>query len=134
MGEYIGSDLTPITRPLPCHVVLVMPPFGVDTAWAYGQFAGRKTFPEPPAFDRLIMEDPIPWEAFTNDFEAVVFPRHPELGEIKGRLLEEGAVWAGLSGSGSTVVGLFFGGPPLEDLQDQLPGNMLVTCRPVPIT
>ncbi|MCH8024949.1 MAG: 4-(cytidine 5'-diphospho)-2-C-methyl-D-erythritol kinase [Candidatus Marinimicrobia bacterium] len=107
LGEYIGSDLTPITRPLPYRVVLVMPPFSVDTAWAYGQFAGRQSFSPAPGFDQLILQDPIPWEAFTNDFEELVFPHHGELAEIKGQLLASGAVWAGLSGSGSAVVGLF---------------------------
>ncbi len=134
LGEYIGSDLTPITRPLAYRVVLVIPPFGVDTAWAYGQFAARKTFPEPPAFDRLITQDPIPWAAFTNDFEAVVFPEHGLLRTLKEGLLAAGAVWAGLSGSGSTVVGLFSGELPLGDLQDLLQGNQLISCRSVPIT
>lgn len=73
LGEYIGSDLTPITRPLPYRVVLVMPPLSVDTTWAYEQFAGRQSFAPAPGFDRLIRQDPIPWGAFTNDFEDVVF-------------------------------------------------------------
>ena len=131
LGEYIGSDLTPITRPLPYRVVLVMPPFSVDTAWAYGQFAGRQSFATAPGFDQLILQDPIPWEAFTNDFEELVFPHHGELAEIKGQLLASGAVWAGLSGSGSAVVGLFEKRLTIAELKDVFPDYRVITTTSI---
>ena len=42
-----------------------------------------------------------------NDFEQSVFPLHPEIAHIKKRLLDAGALYASMSGSGSTVFGLF---------------------------
>ena len=44
---------------------------------------------------------------FTNDFEEPVFTMLPHLAELKQRLYDAGALWAGMSGSGSTIVGAF---------------------------
>ena len=47
------------------------------------------------------------WFLFENDFERIVIPAYPEIGAIKQKLLELGARFASLSGSGSTVYGIF---------------------------
>jgi 4-diphosphocytidyl-2-C-methyl-D-erythritol kinase len=52
-------------------------------------------------------KSPIPFELFENDFEAIVVPTYPEIGEIKNSLRACGARFASLSGSGSTVFGIF---------------------------
>ncbi len=132
LGEGIGETLTPLATHIAHTILLVLPPFSVDTAWAYGQFAGRQSFPPAPGFDRLIMQDPIPWETFGNDFEELVFPHHGDLAEIKGRLLEAGAVYAGLSGSGSAVYGLFEEQQLDKRITEIFAPNLTVTCRMAP--
>ena len=58
-------------------------------------------------FRSLIGRKKTPFELFENDFEKIIFPAYPEIGRIKSLLLESGAWYASLSGSGSTVFGIF---------------------------
>ena len=58
-----------------------------------------------------IKPNPLPFDRKTNDFEATVFPHHPIIAAIKKRLLDAGAYYASMSGSGSTVYGLFKNDP-----------------------
>ena len=92
----IGDQLTPIDLDLKgTRIVLIKPEEGVSTKEAYSGIR-----PNPNPFDRK-----------TNDFEKTVFPLHPIIGEIKKRLLDAGAFYASMSGSGSTVFGLFKNDP-----------------------
>ena len=58
-------------------------------------------------FAGFLEEGDIPFELFENDFEAIVVPTYPEIGKIKEALHALGAGFASLSGSGSTVFGIF---------------------------
>ena len=87
-------------------LLLVHPPIFISTGWAYKQLdltINQKNFKLPVLFDK----QRIFWELFENQFEAVVFPTYPEVGRVKEELLQQGALYAGLSGSGSTVFGAF---------------------------
>ena len=93
----IGEQLRPISLDLSGQrILLIKPNEGVSTKEAY---AGIHLHPE--AEGRVLQGD------YTNDFEESVFPHHPAIAHIKKRLLEAGAVLASMSGSGSTVYGLF---------------------------
>ena len=87
---------------------MVAPDLHIDTKWAYGEFKNILDSPnEIVNFPGFIRKDIIPFELFENDFEAIVVPAYPEIGYIKKTLRAFGARYASLSGSGSTVFGIF---------------------------
>ncbi len=108
-AEGIGDILTPISLNLDgMRLVMIKPQCGVSTKEAYGGIKPKghaKWFREElQCKDSRIQE----WFSMaTNDFEETVCKIHPEITDIKQRLLDAGAVYAAMSGSGSTVFGLF---------------------------
>ncbi|MDH5235747.1 MAG: 4-(cytidine 5'-diphospho)-2-C-methyl-D-erythritol kinase [Gemmatimonadota bacterium] len=99
-------------RSLPAReVVLCVPPFGVETASAFAWMAeARKgaapSAPAPLTIDRLDRWDEVA-RLSANDLEGPVIARHPELGACLESLGTAGARIARMSGSGSTVFGVF---------------------------
>lgn len=110
-AEGIGDILTPIELDLKgTRIVLIKPDEGVSTKEAY---SGITKHPEVEGEIRKAVATmrqkctETYYSVFVNDFEKTVFPKHPIIGEIKKRLLDAGAFYASMSGSGSTVFGLF---------------------------
>ncbi len=110
-AEGIGDKLTPVDLDLNgIRIVLVKPEEGVSTREAYSgitthlEAAGqiKSFFCQNRSLRSFSGSSP-----FINDFEETVFPKHPVIGYIKKRLLDAGAFYACMSGSGSTVFGLF---------------------------
>ena len=126
-GTGRGDRLTafPITL-APASVLLVIPSFGVATADAYRWIDEDRAAPPPQVADVpgevVFMEARDAWAVVDlgNDFEPPVERRHPELARIRESLRRAGARIARLSGSGSTVFGLFERGmqEPLRDLPE----------------
>ncbi len=106
MATGIGDILSPIEVELQGKtLLLVKPDVSVPTAEAYSKVT-------PKASDNAltdIMKSPIgSWEnVLKNDFEPSVFAAHPELAEIKNVIYQSGAVYASMSGSGSSLFGIF---------------------------
>ena len=102
----IGDELTPINLSLKGKfIVLVKPDVFVSTKEAYAHI-------HPYAADtpllKAIAQPMEHWkDMVVNDFEASVFPLHPELPAIKQTLYDMGAIYAAMSGSGSTIFGIF---------------------------
>lgn len=115
IGVGRGDQLLKIPVPIPeAEVLLLVPPFGVSTKDAY-RWLDEARPPDPGRVPWRGDAWASPWEFLSsgNDFEPVVEKRHPELGEYRARLTSLGAKLARLSGSGSTVFGLFEGPVPL---------------------
>ena len=108
-AEGIGDKLSPISLDLSgLRLVMVKPNCGVSTREAY---AGIIRHPEVEGQIKAALTEGWSFDAMRplliNDFEQTVFPLHSEIAEIKQRLLHAGAVYAAMSGSGSTVFALF---------------------------
>ena len=108
VGEETGYKLTPISEKLDAAILLVLPSVSISTKWAYDQIKYKLNSQNSiPNFAHLMRNDFLSFKFFENDFEKIVIPAYPEIGSIKHRLLESGANFASLSGSGSTVFGIF---------------------------
>lgn len=86
-------------------IVLVKPDVFVSTKEAYAHVTPK--LPAIPLAEAIKLPIETWKEQIVNDFEQSVFPFHPELPAIKQTLYDMGAVYASMSGSGSTMYGIF---------------------------
>lgn len=109
-----GEIMTPISLPIAGLWLAVVKPIaeGVSTAEAYSGVKPKE--PKIPLEQRLQLPV-IEWQGvIKNDFESHIFLSHPTIKELKERLLDDGAIYASMSGSGSAVFGLFTERPELK--------------------
>lgn len=111
----IGNLFRPIPLSLKGYVLwLVKPDIFVSTREAFAHIT-----PHKPAIslEELIREPVERWrDRMVNDFEASVFPQHPRLAQLKENFYQQGALYAAMSGSGSSLFGLFAPGTTLPDV------------------
>jgi 4-diphosphocytidyl-2-C-methyl-D-erythritol kinase len=108
LGLGRGEEIYPLAD-LPRHwIVLLIPGFGVSTSEAYGWYDAERELSRAP---REAQHVPGPWPSraaqMINDLEAPIAAHHPEIDQMKAALKRAGAAAAAMSGSGSTVFGLF---------------------------
>ncbi|MDG1517308.1 MAG: 4-(cytidine 5'-diphospho)-2-C-methyl-D-erythritol kinase [Flavobacteriales bacterium] len=112
-AQGIGDQFTPIGLNLKGkHFVIIYPNIHVSTPEAYKYVKPRnlgKSIKE-------ILKQPIEsWKGvLKNDFEHSVFQQYPFIKEVKNELYSNGAIYASLSGSGSTVFGIFDKKPEIK--------------------
>jgi len=110
-----GEKLRRIRLPR-LSLLLCFPAYPVSTAWTYAELdrqrAAGLSLTRPVISPKILRaglrrnEPDTVAEQLSNSFEPAVFRRHPALGRAKELLLQQGALAASLSGSGSTVYGL----------------------------
>ncbi len=110
LAEGRGERLTSMPLWRARHLLLLKPNTGVSSGIAY---KGVKGYSEPhddalELIKAIEGDDPAEMRrALRNDLEAPVFALHPELRALKAELLEAGAMFSAMSGSGSTIFGVF---------------------------
>lgn len=108
LGLGRGDDIYPLADLPRTDVVIVRPKFGVATVEAYGWFDDEPRRPVRETGRRGLPQKWPEWATnLRNDLEPAVTRHHPTIARIKHALLDAGAVFAAMSGSGSAVFGLF---------------------------
>lgn len=124
----IGTEFTPVDLDLSgLTLVIVKPQTSVPTAEAY-----RHTTPAMPQtpIAEIIRQPVGEWSGrLKNDFEPSVFPAYPSISEIKARLNGMGAVYTSMSGSGSSVYGLFGDDILADTLTEAFAGSAVFTAK-----
>lgn len=100
-----GEKITPIELTLSSFKILIVNPgIHIHTGWAFNQISEYKC----QKLSEFIQQPISKWkDHITNDFENPVFEEYPEIKKIKDDLYQHGAVYASMSGTGSTIFGIF---------------------------
>jgi 4-diphosphocytidyl-2-C-methyl-D-erythritol kinase len=107
IGTSRGEVLKPVKLSLQGKfIVLVKPEIHVATEQAYAGVIPQKS---SLSIQKIVTETPLQkWKDFlVNDFEVSVFKTYPRIKEVKDKLYQLGATYASMSGSGSSVFGIF---------------------------
>jgi 4-diphosphocytidyl-2-C-methyl-D-erythritol kinase len=112
----VGDEFEPVKLDLSNYkIVLVMPDVQVSTAEAY---RGVKPAEVKTSLIELIQLPVASWKKYTkNDFEESIFKNHALIRGVKADLYQAGALFASMSGSGSSVFGIFDKTPDLSHLE-----------------
>lgn len=113
LAEGRGEILQPVSVLLPRYLALVNPGIHISTAEAYASVVPNEDL---PALSALLREPASEWKStVVNDFQRSATAKYPLIEKTIRQLYDLGAVYAAMSGSGSTVFGLFDKEPKLDD-------------------
>ncbi len=103
-----GEILNPVSLDLSAYRILIVhPAIHINTAWAFKNLP-LSSLKKEKNIAKIIRQPVSTWrDLLMNDFEAVIFKEYPTIAAIKDTLYANDAVYASMSGSGSTVYGIF---------------------------
>ena len=111
----IGEQLSTLRKLPRLWAVILYPGFPVPTAWVYRNLPTKLTKPPANTSINLFLRNADGLRRLlVNDLETVTLGRYAELTVLKRRLAEEGAIGALMTGTGSSVFGLFNSRPKAE--------------------
>jgi 4-diphosphocytidyl-2-C-methyl-D-erythritol kinase len=104
----IGERLTPLQKVPRFWLIILYPNLPVATAWVYNNLRAKLTKAIVNTSINLTLGNPARFrKLLVNDLETVTMGRYPRIGLLKEELVQQGAVGALMSGSGSSVFGVF---------------------------
>ncbi len=119
-------------------VILIYPNIHITTSWAYENYKDYKPWegPKKSSLNLTNTAKSVKFSAlltkqvfFDNNFEPLVFAEHPKIKGLREMLEKENAVFSRMSGSGSTVFGLFEKDRDLADLIQKFPECFIAVCE-----
>lgn len=133
IGRSRGESLTFFEYEIPHQIVVVSPNIHVSTPAAYGEL-DRDSTPRNMVDYKMILDkakdNPSLMRSMVfNEFEKPIFAKYPEIKEIKQKLYEQGAIFSLMSGSGSSVFGMFESGFDVEKLKSIFPNYKVIKAN-----
>lgn len=111
LAEGIGEKLTALPDAPHGYLVLIVPSFGISTAWAYARADEMEDLVHPDIagmVKAIEKQDLVKMASgMGNILEQVAIAKHPEIQAVKDQLLQHGALGAMMTGSGSVIFGIF---------------------------
>jgi 4-diphosphocytidyl-2-C-methyl-D-erythritol kinase len=113
LGAGRGEKLQPVALDLSAYkIIIVNPRIHINTGWAFSQLT--PALPEKRIHDIIALPLDTWKKNLINDFEAPVLAHYPEIRDIKTKLYDSGAIYAAMSGSGSSFFGIFECNKPVK--------------------
>ncbi|MFV0519832.1 MAG: 4-(cytidine 5'-diphospho)-2-C-methyl-D-erythritol kinase [Lachnospirales bacterium] len=124
IAEGIGDILTPIKDMPPCYILVVKPTVGVETKFVFQNFK-VEDIQKRPNFEKLLeafetRDITLVSRELCNNLEDVTLKLYPEVSDVKKIILNNHCINALMSGSGSTVFGIFNDLYEAKKCQDEL--------------
>ncbi len=123
-GKSRGEILEPLPFEIRYPILIVNPGIHISTKEAFNNITPKENQIDlKEIFSKETIDYNLIREKVTNDFENYVFNKYPEIAEIKRIMYNNNALFALMSGSGSTVFGIFNNVKVAESVIDLLPNN-----------